>query len=274
MVTRIGERRDARPLDDPRTRLAELIATAARHHGRASPPPRGVPFFGLDHRSGSATALLGALASHGIFRKYELVLDLSAHLGASSRWLATTLGCTAVATAATVAEATAAGALTRGARLGGHVHHVAADPSALPFTDAGFTNVWSVEALAFLPAAEAALAEAFRVLRPGGHLAVQEFVSQATRPRPDTHLRFAPTEAWTAMLRRRGFVDLTVRDMSAHARETVALLTTARARLESTLAVRARAEPALAPVAGERALLSASLANGTLGLVQLLARRP
>jgi SAM-dependent methyltransferase len=257
---------------DAALRLGELVATAARDHARASPPPRGLPYFGLDHRSGTAVDLLGTLASHGIFRKYELVLDLAAHLGMSSRWLAAMLGCTAVATAASVAEATAASTLTKAAHLQDQVHHVAVDPCALPFTDGGFTHVWSVEALASFADPSAVIAEAFRVLRPGGHLAVQELVcTTATLPPQAT---FRPADAWVAMLLGAGFVDLAVRDVSAHARETMALLTTARARLDASLETAARAEPALADAARERTALNACLATNSLGLVQILVRRP
>jgi len=255
--------------------LGELIAVAARDHARTSPPPRGAPFFGLDHRSGSAVGLLGALASHGIFRKYERVLDLSAHLGMSSRWLATMLGCTAVATAASVTEARAGSALTRAAALEEHVHHVAADPAALPFADAGFTHVWSVEAFAFLADPAPAIAEARRVLRPGGHLAVQELVCTPGAAGPAiAGATFRSAEAWARLLTRAGFVDLAMRDMSAQARETAALLTTARARLEETLDAAARREAALVTATRQRAALSACLASRSLGLVQILVRRP
>jgi len=259
---------------DASLRLGELIAAAARNHARVSPPPRGLPFFGLDQRSGSAVDLLGTLASHGIFRKYELVLDLSAHLGMSSRWLATMLGCTAVATASSVAEATAAGALTKAAQLHDQVHHVAADPCALPFTDEAFTHVWSVEALASLARPAAVIAETFRVLRPGGHLAVQELVATTGSPSAVAGATFERADRWTAVLARAGFVDVAVRDVSAHARESMALLTTARARLDASLEVAGRAEPALAAAARERVVLNACLATSSLGLIQILARHP
>jgi SAM-dependent methyltransferase len=261
------------PVVDAVQRLSELITAAARDLGRTSPPPRGVPFFGLDHPSGTAISLLEGLASHGIFRKYERVLDLSAHLGMSSRWLATVLGCTAVATAPSVAAAAAGHALTNTAGLADQVQHVAAHPSRLPFADAGFTHVWSIEALAFLPQPEAAITDAYRVLRPGGHLAIQELVGDVpTETVPGA--RFHEAEAWTNLLAAAGFVDLTVRDVSAQAHEPRALLTTARARLDATLEEAARTDDALALANRQRLALSACRATRSLRLLHILGRRP
>jgi len=55
---------------------------------RALPAPRGLPYLGLEHASGTNLNLLHALSTRGIFRKYELVLDVEAGLGGTSRWLA------------------------------------------------------------------------------------------------------------------------------------------------------------------------------------------
>src|SRR5438552_15577517 len=102
------------------SRLGALVAQIVREGARAAPPPPALPYLGLERPSGTAFALLDRMAARGIFRKYEHVLELSAGLGAHVRWLAARLGCEAVGTTASTAEATAGAMLTR--RTGGHAH--------------------------------------------------------------------------------------------------------------------------------------------------------
>src|SRR3989442_986223 len=97
----------------PVARLAAAIETLVRAHKAATPAPRGLQYLGLERASGTGFHLLDALAARGIFRKYELVLDVGAGLGGTSRWLAARLGCGVVCTAASPAEAEAREALPR-----------------------------------------------------------------------------------------------------------------------------------------------------------------
>src|SRR5207249_7938892 len=112
----------------PVARLAAAIETLARAHKAAAPLPRGLPYLGLEHASGTGFHLLDALAARGIFRKYEFVLDLGAGLGGTSRWLATRLGCEVVGISATLSDAVAGTSLTRRARLSSQVRLVPAVP--------------------------------------------------------------------------------------------------------------------------------------------------
>ena len=255
----------------PTTRLAATIEELVRDHRAASPPPRGLPYIGLELPSGTGFHLLDALAARGIFRKYELVLDLGAGLGGASRWLAARLGCEVVGATASAAEAEAGRRLTRGARLATQVRLIAADPRALPFRDARFTHVWIIEALPRLDDPLIALREAYRALRRGGTLAVQDLVLTRAAGCP-------PIPGWTpggandrtAMLARAGFVDLEVRDRTAEAAERSAQVVAAREQLVRRL----RADAGLAAFAAERDALAHALASGALGVVQILARRP
>jgi SAM-dependent methyltransferase len=251
--------------------LAALIDELSRAHRASSPAPRGLPYLGLEHASGTGLHLLDALAARGIFRKYELVLDLGAGLGATSRWLATRLGCNVVGTAADLSETVAGRELTGRAGLAGQVSLIPADPGVLPFRSGSFTHVWIVETLARVADPHAALAEARRVLRHGGTLAVQELVTaEPTRGVRIPGWRPTTAAARAAAVRDAGFVDLEIRDRTEESTERSAPVLAARARLHQRLAE----EPALAAVAGERQSLASALGAGLLRVVQFLARRP
>src|SRR5262245_33504535 len=158
------------------TRLGALVDELARAHRATSPPPRGLPYLALEHASGTGLHLLDALAARGIFRKYELVLELGAGLGAASRWLAARRGCQVGGTSVDAAAAAVAAGLTRRAGLATQVQFVPAALHGLPFRAGRFTHVWVVESLARFPDVDATLAEAYRVVRRGGTLAMQELV--------------------------------------------------------------------------------------------------
>ena len=74
----------------------------------------------------------------------------------------------------------------------------------LPFEDARFDAVCSLEALEFLPDRDAALREMLRVLRPGGWLLISNRIGWEARLMPG---RTEPTPAFEHRLTRLGFVE-------------------------------------------------------------------
>lgn len=62
----------------------------------------------------------------------------------------------------------------RARRRAPHLHFEVADGRSLPFADASYDGVVLATALCHIPGPEVALAEAFRVLRPGGSLLVYD----------------------------------------------------------------------------------------------------
>jgi SAM-dependent methyltransferase len=245
---------------------ATAIVDVARSAAAVAPPVRDRAFFGLDHRTATALALVDQLASRGIFRKYEHVLDLGGGIGGTTRYLTSRLGCTATATARTAGEALAGRLLTSRASLDRQVFHAVTEGTRLSFAEAAFTHVWSVEALPLLGPIERVLAEAFRVLRPGGHLGIQELVARADDPTSTLH-GLVDTDARRAALARTGFVEIVARDLDAVGAGDTTQEQLAWAQLRRRLGPDD-------PLVRERDELARALAAGRVGVVQLTARRP
>jgi SAM-dependent methyltransferase len=249
--------------------LAATILELARELRATAPPPRGLPYLGLEQTSGTGAHLLDALSTRGIFRKYELVLEMNAGLGGTARWLAARLGCEVVGTTASADEAQAGTELSRRSALAAQVRLLPARPTSLPFRDARFTHVWLIETLARFPDLRAALAEAYRTLRPGGTLAIQELVTRTNTPIEVAGIHFLPVATHADALTTAGFVDLDVRDRTNDHPERSPRVLAAREQL----ARRLQSTP-LARMVTERESLAAALHAGKLGVAQLLAHRP
>lgn len=98
------------------------------------------------------------------------VLDVGCGIGGSSRHIATRFGAAATGVTLSPVQVERAEALTRTAGLEQRVSFRVADALALPFPDASFDLVWSLESGEHMPDKDKFMGEMLRVLKPGGRL--------------------------------------------------------------------------------------------------------
>jgi SAM-dependent methyltransferase len=231
--------------------LAEAIIAAARDLAASIPPPRGAPFFYLDAVPRYGFDVLGSLSARGIFRKYEFVLEIGSRLGARTRWLATHLGCRLVGIDPSPQAVAAAQLLTSRARMGDRVTFHVGHAACLPLPPRRFTHVWLLDPERCPPTTDT-LREAYRVLRPGGYVAIHGVSADG----PDST---DPSTDPSRLLQETGFIDLTVCRVQLTEVPDIYRLAAARLRVS----------------AGLRDLLARSNrgANSSICL-QILGRRP
>ncbi|HSD09983.1 MAG TPA: class I SAM-dependent methyltransferase [Candidatus Binatia bacterium] len=255
-------------------RFAAALASATNEITRRTPAPRDFPFFALEHPQGTGAKLLERLSELGIFRIYERVLDLSSGLGGPARWLARRRGCAVFAFEGSHDRAAASRLLVRRSHLDTAVAVGLAAFARLPVRDASFTHAWSVEALHLETDKPAVFAELFRVVRPGGHVALQDWV-RTPGSAPLVCAAYETVEHYLGGLRAAGFE--AARSVTAEAlreeQSTIAEIVGERVAemlAEPRGVERRRLDDAQAHLSEwERAL-----AERRLLLVQIFARRP
>jgi SAM-dependent methyltransferase len=238
------------------------------------PAPRDFPFFGLEHPEGTGAKLLERLSELGIFRIYERVLDLSYGLGGPARWLARRRGCAVVSFDTRHDRAAASRLLVRRSHLDPAVAVGLAAFGRLPVKDASFTHAWSVEALHRETDKTAVFAELFRAVRPGGHVALQEWVRTTGSPA----LAFAPYEAverYLEGLSAVGFVEVRAVAAASLREEPSTIAEIAGERVAEMLVdLRGVERPRFDEAHAELSERERALAERRLALVQIFARRP
>lgn len=256
-------------------RFAAALAEAVNEITRRAPAPKDLPFFALDHPRGGSPALLERLSELGIFRFYEHVLDFGAGLAGPARWLARHRGCRVTAIEPDPALARAAQLLVRRAHLEPAVTVGAATLEALAVESGSFTHAWSVESLRREPRKAAVLSEVFRALRPGGYVAIQDWVVGRGHGGPQSAYH-EPVEVYGEGLRRAGFAGVRVEPAEDVPESDSAIIESLRTRVAELLLdggmpeEGARIRSAEATLDEERFAIT----DGRLGLVQIFAQKP
>ena len=159
--------------------ISEQQVLDAVRRTRGAGPLAADDLFAFDQDHYGGLAAVDALAQRAGIVADSRVLDICAGLGGPARFLASQRGCRVVGVELNTGRAVGMARLTRLVRLEDRVAVVRGDAVALPFASGRFDACVSQEALLHVVDKPAVLAEARRVLVPGGRLAFTDWIAHA-----------------------------------------------------------------------------------------------
>ncbi|MFD0567701.1 methyltransferase domain-containing protein [Kitasatospora saccharophila] len=178
-------------------------------------------------RHAATDRLVRELVEHAAVPAGSRILDVGCGIGGPALQLAGPLGCTVEGVTLSARQAARANEKARAAGLDHRARFHQQDALSTGHPDAAFDVVWAMESLMHLPDRPAFFAEAHRLLRPGGTLAVatwavrdgaldadeRALVRQILQHQvmPD----FSSLEEHEGLARAAGFTDVAVADWSA-----------------------------------------------------------
>jgi tocopherol O-methyltransferase len=186
---------------------------------------------------GAATAaeaqvrLIERLAERARIRQGSGVLDVGCGLGGSARWLARRLGCSVLGITLSSVQARMAAQLTQKQRLADRVRFEVMDARELELPGKTFDVVWVVECSEHLPDKARFLCDCFRLLKPGGCLALCAWLA-AEDPSPSQAAlvericrgmlcpSLARLREYVGWMREAGFEQIEVEEIGERVRET------------------------------------------------------
>lgn len=151
---------------------AQVLAALARRRGLGGTDVTADDLFDFDQDHYGGLAAVDILASLAGVTAGTRVLDLCAGLGGPARFLASRRACQVVAVELNAGRAVGAARLTRLVGLQRRVRVVRGDATRLPLGSSRFEACLSQEAFLHVEDKAAVLAEAHRVLAPGGTLVI------------------------------------------------------------------------------------------------------
>ena len=210
-----------------RSDLAEVILAALEEAGADTQQLSLEELAPIDefHIRGRAATL--ELARAAGLRSTMRVLDIGSGIGGTSRCLAKEFGCRVTGIDLTDEYCQVASMLTAKVGLDELVDYRQGDATNLPFEDNEFDVVWTEHVAMNIPDKRRFYSEMYRVLKPGGTLAIYDFLAGSSglvlfpvpwARTPDTSFLVSPEEL-RDLLRDSGFTVSDWKDTTAEARE-------------------------------------------------------
>lgn len=209
-----------------RSDLAEVILAALEQAGADIQQLSLEELAPIDefHIRGRAATL--ELARAAGLRSTDRVLDIGSGIGGTSRCLVKEFGCRVTGIDLTDEYCQVASMLTAKVGLDGLIDYHQGDATNLPFEDNQFDVVWTEHVAMNIPDKRRFYSEMYRVLKPGGTLAIYDVLAGASGPvlypvpwarTPDTSFLASPEELRNLLLDA-GFSISDWKDTTAEAR--------------------------------------------------------